>query len=183
MFSVNQNYLSFFTLFFLMICCAGCIHPDFQQYNQNRTIVSAISGSNNSQINEPVFSNGTVITNGTWIAVDPVSNHKIGDIFTIAGKTNFRSNEKVFIQVFPGESYIIDRYGQCAGCHESEILTFSTYDFVNVTKGDNGINRWSLTVNTSRWLPVLYKVTVSDINRNTTAATTSTTFSLSGGVE
>jgi hypothetical protein len=84
-----------------------------------------------------------------WITVNPVSSHAVGDVFTIKGTTNILRDEKVFIQVFPGGMYIRDHYGQCAGCHEKEILAFSTYDFVNVTEGDHGINRWSLAVNTS----------------------------------
>jgi hypothetical protein len=175
---VNRIFPLFLTICFFL-CFAGCIHPVAQQNNQNYTIVQTISASNNSPIREPVFSNGTVITNGTWIAVDPISHHKIGDTFTITGETNFRTGEKVFIQVFPGGSYILDHYGQCASCHESEIFTFSTYNFVNVTEGNDGINHWSLTVNTSAWLPVPYKVTASDIYRNTDETSTSTVFNLS----
>jgi hypothetical protein len=113
-----------------------------------------------------------------WITVNPVSSHAVGDVFTIKGTTNILRDEKVFIQVFPGGMYIRDHYGQCAGCHEKEILAFSTYDFVNVTEGEHGINRWSLAVNMSGWLPVMSDVSISDIYRNKTGTRTETMFEL-----
>ncbi len=90
--------------------------------------------------------------NSTFITIDPISPHHVGDSFNISGITDIGSDRPIRVEVAedPLRAIRIRKDGKFYGVGGNATIIEST----------NGINRWEFHVNTSGWPPQQYYVDV-----------------------
>jgi hypothetical protein len=135
-----------------ILLCAGCIS---QPSAENRTSNASVSDLIITPALTPVQIPCPVQKNGTpWIAINPFSDHYVGEIFEINGTTNLGAGENISIDIIQsyfspkGQDYFTGFH------HHSKIIG-----------GDCGVNRWTILVNLSEFIPFEYFVYVSDPNQ------------------
>jgi hypothetical protein len=88
------------------------------------------------------YDNGTPITT-SFITIDPIGNHTIGDVFFINGTTNLAVTQNLTIHVYP-----------LASTHEPRGRIPPPGIFVDgipIVPVTNGVNRWSVNVTNGYW--------------------------------
>jgi hypothetical protein len=105
-----------------------------------------ISPDDKTPLKQPVSSNGSVVTDNSWISMNPINDHKRNETFTINGSTSLPA--KSIIQVIIAESGSsaakIRTLDDCITEKQKCILYFA-----RVTDNNTGINRWSITTDDS----------------------------------
>lgn len=94
----------------------------------------------------PVFSNGSVVTDGPWISMNPIRDHKKNETFTISGSTSLpaKSIIEVIIVESGSSAEKISTLDDCITKKQKCVLYFAK------AAGDTtGINRWSITTDDS----------------------------------
>ena len=93
----------------------------------------------------PVFSNGTVVTDGPWISMNPIGDHKKSETFTISGSTSLPVKSVIeVIIVESGSAAKIRTLDDCITKKQKCVLYFA-----RATGADTGINLWSITTDDS----------------------------------
>jgi len=94
----------------------------------------------------PVFSNGSVVTDGPWISMNPIGDHKKSEIFTITGSTSLpaKSTIEVIITESGSSAVKIRTLDDCITEKQRCVLYFA-----KTTDNNTGINRWSITTDDS----------------------------------
>lgn len=94
----------------------------------------------------PVFSNGSVVTDGPWISMNPTGDHKKGGTFTFSGSVNLPARQAIeVIIVRSGPSAAnISSIDDCINTRQKCVLFFG-----RVTDNHPGVNRWSITTDDS----------------------------------
>jgi trimeric autotransporter adhesin len=100
-----------------------------------------------------------------YITINPVSDHTIGDVITITGTTNLPVNTTLIVQAGPK---VFTNYEQN--------YFFKT---VNVSRG-NGINEWSVLMNTSTFSADDYNLTIDRVEGSSLMNTTRFTMNPEG---
>jgi hypothetical protein len=105
-----------------------------------------IAPDNKNPEKQPVFSNGSVVTDGPWISMNPPADHKKSGTFTMNGSTSLPV--KSIIQVIIVESgpsaEKIKKLDDCITEKQKCVLYFA-----KATGTADGINRWSITTDDS----------------------------------
>lgn len=89
------------------------------------------------------------------VPIDPISDHVVGDRFTISGSTNLAVGDDLSITV------ISSSFGPTLKSQSGEFS--GAAGIVKVVPGNGGLNRWSFGVDTSTWKPDEYAVTVEGV--------------------
>jgi hypothetical protein len=107
---------------------------------------STTSPDNKTPLKQPVFSNGSVVTDGSWISMNPISDHKRNETFTITGSTSLppKSIIEVIIVQSGSSAVKIRTLDDCVTEKQKCVLYFT-----KVTDTATGINRWSITTDDS----------------------------------
>jgi len=94
------------------------------------------------------------------ISIDPISNKRIGDKFTLSGKTNLAIDDELMIEVYSSsfKPTAKTQSGEFAGVTQ----------MVKVVKSDSGLNAFSLDIDTSAFKVDEYIVTAQGITQGTT---------------
>ena len=143
------------------LVCAGCVStPPHEENVDTKSIPLKIVTERYQPALSPELSN--VIINSTintsspyWITIDPISDHTIGDKFTVRGTTNLNKSERLYITV--SESWFRDvrhRY-QCGG--EGNLRAMA---FINTYPRKNGINLWNFSIDTAGFPTETYDVEI-----------------------
>ncbi|NMB78644.1 MAG: hypothetical protein GYA23_06065 [Methanomicrobiales archaeon] len=136
-------------LLFLSLVSAGCItsgDPAPKDLPQEK--LDQIVGAYNK--------NGTA-----WIAIDPVSNHVIGEKFIVTAKTDLPEGEKVLVQTWPVSFARPDKYTINNGLSEE----------IFVTKGTAGTNVISLSIDAADFRDATYILSMEKGPDTASAAT------------
>jgi hypothetical protein len=106
-------------------------------------------------LNNPVIAAGNISSvnsssvNRTFITIDPIGNHSVGETFAVEGTTNLPLTGNVSVDI---RSSTINR--------TSNSRSFDSYTLIPVMSGQNGTNRWSTSVSTANWTPGKYLIGV-----------------------
>ncbi len=145
----------------LFIGCAGCTgSPGVEPVPQ-----------------QPVFSNGSVVTGGSWISMDPISDHRRGEPFTITGSTSLPAKSIIEVIIAGSASAAnISTLDDCVTEKQKCVLYFA-----KVPSNTTGISRWSITTDdsmdlfatgsTSRYTAIVKNVT-GDLSARSTFSLT-----------
>lgn len=127
-----------FCILMLTLFFSGCVTETGARSYPNE-------GLSLDQICNKSSSNETI-----WIAINPVSDKYIGDIFRISAKTNLSIGTKVLAQTFPFSYNPVNRTDARGRLGTSEHLT--------VTEGNNGVNTISFDVDSKEFRSEPYLV-------------------------
>ena len=137
--------------------CAGCV-------------TNTPQGKPEPQPPAPVLNTTIDKTQGgsqlLWITIDPLSDHNAGDVFTITGTTNLSVSDEILVQVIPEWWIQRPSKSQCSG--EEIIGQIATGTFVPVP-GNNSLNVWNYSVNSSTFPSQNYIVYVDGVTRTASA--------------
>lgn len=105
-----------------------------------------VSPAANPAPGEPVFSNGSVVTDGPWISMNPARDQKKGGTFTFSGSANLPARQPVeVIIVRSGPSAgTIRTIDDCINTRQKCVLFFG-----RVTDNHPMVNRWSIRTDDS----------------------------------
>ena len=92
-----------------------------------------------------------------FVSVDPVSDKNTGDVFAITGTTNLPEGTNLVVEVYPAS---FDEHASDTGEFSGAMGT------ADVMAGSNGINTWSMELDTSVFVPMEYLVNVSVVTEN-----------------
>jgi len=94
----------------------------------------------------PVFSNGSVVTDGPWISMNPFGDHKKSETFIITGSTSLpvKSVIEVIIVESGSSAANIRTLDDCITKKQKCVLYFA-----RATGAETGINLWSITTDDS----------------------------------
>jgi len=125
-------------IFFMVVCIlitTGCV-------SQNKTRNTSGSIVTNPSVSTPVQTLCPPIpANATpYIIINPIGDHRIGDIFEINGTTNLGADKKIQIHIDEGV------FGGPLGSVRPEINFFNVDGFVETQQGTCGTTKWSYTV-------------------------------------
>jgi len=124
-------------IFFIVICIlitTGCVS---QNKTGNTSDISA--NTTNPTLVQPLCP--PISANATpYIIINPIGDHRVGDIFEINGTTNLGADEKIQINIGEGV------FGGPLGSVRPEINFFNTEGFVETQQGTCGTTKWSYTV-------------------------------------
>jgi hypothetical protein len=130
-----------------------------------------LSPAANPVAGEPVFSNGSVVTEGPWISMNPVGDQKKGGTFTFSGSADLPARQAIeVIIVRSGPSAAnISTIDDCINTRQKCVLFFG-----RVTDNRPNINQWSITTDDSmdlfrNELPGKYTAIIQDIEGNISA--------------
>jgi hypothetical protein len=143
-----------FTFLLVLTCVliiAGCI---WQQPAENRTSNISMNVTTFTPVITSVQTSCLPQKNTTpWIAINPISDYYVGEVFEINGTTNLGADENISIDII--QSYFSPK-GQdyFTGFHGHSRIIGS----------DCGVNKWSISVNLSEFIPFEYFVHVSEAN-------------------
>lgn len=145
-----------------MLVAAGCITAIHNgqvsfEYGKNGRIVS-----HPILPTSPTLKQIPVQPSLYWIRIDPISDKKAGDFFTINSTTNLSAGDEILVQVFSANyhSHV-----------KSDTSTFSgVLGHVNVIPGRNGINTISFIVNSSGHNPDKYVIFEEAVIENATGS-------------
>jgi hypothetical protein len=149
---IERKALLILSLIAGILILSGCLsQPQFE----NRTRNASVSDPIITPVVTPIQIQCPVQKNEIpWIIINPVSDHYVGEVFDINGTTSLGAGENISIDII--QSYFSPK-GQdyFTGFHRnSEII-----------EGDCGVNRWTILVNLSEFIPFEYFVYVSDPNQ------------------
>lgn len=120
---------------------------------------------------EPVFSNGSVVTEGPWISMNPAGDQIKGGTFTFSGSANLPARQAVeVIIVRSGPSAATIRtIDDCITTRQKCVLFFG-----RVTDNHPSVNSWNITTDDSMDLfrhepPGKYTAIVQDTGGNSSA--------------
>jgi len=120
---------------------------------------------------EPVFSNGSVVTEGPWISMNPVGDQKKGGTFTFSGSANLPARQAVEVIIVRSgpPAANISSIDDCINTRQKCVLFFG-----RVTDNHPYINRWSITTDDSMDLfrnesPGKYTAIIQDTGGNISA--------------
>lgn len=82
----------------------------------------------------------------------------IGDQITVGGNTNFNTDNKVLVEVYPASFGPTKKYDPTMSGGNSTV--------VPVVKGENGTYSWSATMNSTGWTPDQYMVRAEVIGKD-----------------
>jgi hypothetical protein len=105
-----------------------------------------ISPAVNPSTGDPVFSNGSVVTEGPWISMNPVGDQKKGGVFTFSGSANLPARQAIeVIIVRSGPSAAnISTIDDCINTRQKCVLFFG-----RVADKREGVSRWSIRTDDS----------------------------------
>ncbi|MFA5268992.1 MAG: hypothetical protein WC379_13555 [Methanoregula sp.] len=106
----------------------------------------ASSSSVKPVIQPPVFSNGSLVTDGPWISMNPAGDHKKSETYTITGSTSLpaKSTIEVIITESGPSAAKIRTMNDCITEKQKCVVYFAR------ATGDNtGVNRWNVTTDDS----------------------------------
>jgi hypothetical protein len=141
-----------------------------RQLGNGGTAIFQLSGSGSLQSSDAAFALARAISSqniddsfaptGFTISppvlpIDPISDHVVGDKFTISGSTNLAVGDDLSITV------ISSSFGPTLKSQSGEFS--GAAGVVKVVPGSGGMNRWSFGVDTATWKPDEYAVTVEGI--------------------
>jgi hypothetical protein len=97
-------------------------------------------------LQQPVFSNGSVVTDGPWISMDPPRDHRRDETITISGTAGLpvKSIVQVIIVRSGPSAAKIRSVDDCITEKQKCVLYFA-----KVTGNTTGTNRWSITTDES----------------------------------
>ena len=98
-------------------------------------------------LQQPVFSNGSVVADSSWISMNPIGDHKKSETFTITGSTDLPVKsiiEVIIVQSSNASAADIRTLDDCIREKQRCVLYFG-----RVTAGTTGVNRWSVTTDDS----------------------------------
>jgi hypothetical protein len=130
----------------------------------------------------PVFSNGSEVTGGFWVSIDPVEDHTLGENFTVPGKTNLPENTMLSVVVHRPWSGYNDRVHWADWClmHENQSPDQNecgaAVGEIKVIKGESGVNLWKFDIYGKFMSPITYlaEVNGANVSANTTFKMTNT---------
>jgi hypothetical protein len=122
---------------------------------QGSDAASALMQAVNSQNIDDSFTTVTFFIQPPNAFIDPISNHTVGDRFTISGSTNLAVDDDLLVEIYSASFRPTTKVqsGEFSGAT----------GIVNVQPGTGRYNRWSFPVDTSAWRPDEYIVTVSAV--------------------
>jgi hypothetical protein len=95
---------------------------------------------------QPVFSNGSVVTDGPWISLNPPADHNRSETFTMTGSTSLPAKsiiQVIIVQSGPSAEKI-KKLDDCITEKQKCVLYFA-----KATGTADGISRWSITTDDS----------------------------------
>ncbi len=116
---------------------------------------------------DDTFAEVTFVISSPNVLIDKVGDHHEGDTITFQGSTNLAVGDDLSVTIYSESFRPTDK------SQSGEF--YGTSGVVKVVPGTKGMNRWSFTADTSKWMSDEYVVTVSGV---TVAVTDSTTFYL-----
>lgn len=120
---------------------------------------------------DDTYTNLTFTVEEAWISIDEIGDHPIGDHVAITGTTNLAEGDILTVDVTASTSVPTNASGTTNISGVSGLAT--------VVRGEDGTNRWSYLVDTTRFAPDLYTVLVQsadlDVQENVT-------FTLTGSI-
>jgi hypothetical protein len=137
--------------------CAGCVTntPQVKPEPQSPATVLNIT-TDKTQADSQLL----------WITVDPVSNHDAGDVFTITGTTNLSVSDEILVQVIPEWWIQRPSKSQCGG---KEIIGQGATGTIVPVPGNNSLNLWNFSINSSTFPSQNYIVSVDGVTRTASA--------------
>ena len=120
----------------LFLFTAGCIQPGNTKNSDTPIIPSTPIGDENK----------------SFITINPIPTHVVGDVFDISGRTNVGSDKQLKVEI--AEDFFRAKRTRTDG------IFYGVAGNATIIAGTNGINRWEFNVNTTGWLPQQYYVTV-----------------------
>jgi hypothetical protein len=146
-------------LVFVMVAvllAAGCVGQAGDGKNQTMITSPALQESPIYPIVTPTVATSCIPEKNTtpWIRVNPISNHHVGDVFTISGTTNIDPGSVISIAIFQSS------FNRCPKIAPECYNYTSIQSSVKVIEGNCGINNWSFPVNLSGIHPNYYSVNV-----------------------
>jgi hypothetical protein len=132
-----------------------------------KAVIDAIDSSDV----DDTYTNLTFTVEEAWIGIDEIGNHPIGDRVAITGTTNLAEGNILTVDVTASTSVPTNA---SVTTNISGVSGLAT-----VVRGEDGTNRWSYLVDTTRFAPDLYTVLVqsADLDMQENA-----TFTLTGSV-
>ncbi|GEM_PF-1202227 len=146
-----------------LVLAAGCVGQAENGKNAGNGISPVLTIS--SIPNPTQIETYQIPKEGYWIKIDPISDKRVGDIFTVTATTNLSSGEEILVQVYSSTFFP-------GGQREFYGATRT----VRVDKGMNGINTISFVVdsstlyNSSPLRPDEYIVTEDAVDQPVTGA-------------
>ncbi len=115
---------------------AGCAGSPQGQSSQGQ------SSQGQSTPQQMVFSNGSIVTNGKWIGIDPIGNQKVSTPFRISGLTNLPEGTMLDVMIMKSGSSAdkVKTVDDCLMSGQICVIYFSM-----ITGHKNGINEWNAT--------------------------------------
>jgi len=117
---------------------------------------------------QPVFSNGSVVTDSPWISMNPIGDQKKGGTFAFSGSANLPARQAIeVIIVRSGPSAAtISSIDDCINTRQKCVLFFG-----RVTDNHPAVNRWSIRTDDSMDLfrnesPGIYTAIIQDTGGN-----------------
>jgi len=150
-----------------------------RQLGNGGTTIFQLSGSGSLQSSDAAFALARAISSQNIddtfaptgftvsepvVPIDPISDHVVGDRFTISGSTNLAVGDDLSIKV------ISSSFGPTLKSQSGEFS--GAAGVVKVVPGNGGLNRWSFGVDTSTWKPDEYVVTVEGVTVDVQDSTT-----------
>lgn len=114
------------------------------------------------------YSISIVNISDTFISINPIKNHYIGENITISGVTNVPAGETIYVELSRG--FLMPKINQTDICAQGGPI--------EVQAGSNGVNFYSITVNSSDSPPTRYDVFVDTCFFNRGCSQASTSFNL-----
>ena len=99
-----------------------------------------------------------------WIRIDPISDHVIGDKFTITGTTDLAPGDNIFFTVISN-----DTHNSCGSTNAmcNEPMRYGEWNppspTISVCQGQSGNNTWLFDIDTAAFMPEEYFVTVTAV--------------------
>lgn len=120
---------------------------------------------------EPVFSNGSVVTEGPWISMNPAGDQIKGGTFTFSGSANLPARQAVEVIIVRSgpAAATIRTIDDCITTRQKCVLFFG-----RVTDNHPSVNSWNITTDDSMDLfrhepPGKYTAIVQDTGGNSSA--------------
>ena len=162
----------FLALCLLFAWFAGCISVAPQDnivnqvYNVTQVTTKNTSETPLMQTSELTATSSQNSSVPLWVGIDPICDHKIGDKFTITGTTNLNESEEILVSVIPEWWMDVRKRNQCGIDRLPHAL-----GTIRIVLGENGINKWIFSVDTTLFPSQPYVVDVDGINAQVFAHT------------
>jgi hypothetical protein len=95
----------------------------------------------------------------SYITIDPVGDHYIGDSFVVHGTAKMIPGEEILVEIRPA----LAEYSPGFGIGETRELGMAATAIVRAR--DSSLMEWTCPVNTARWAPFTYRIIVTPVNQ------------------